>query len=36
MSDSEIKVSERDITDLTARPQSGGLLDSSTESEEKR
>lgn len=31
MNDNEIQVIENDITDLTARPQSGGLLDSSTD-----
>lgn len=31
MNDNEIQVIENDITDLTARPQNGGLLDSSTD-----
>lgn len=31
MTENEIKVVEKDITDLTARPQNGGLLDSSTD-----
>lgn len=31
MTDKEIQVIEQDITDLTARPQSGGLLDSNTD-----
>ena len=31
MNDNEIQVIDNDITDLTARPQSGGLLDSSTD-----
>lgn len=31
MNDKEIQVIEQDITDLTARPQNGGLLDSNTD-----
>lgn len=31
MNENEIEVINKDITDLTARPQSGGLLDSSTD-----
>lgn len=31
MNENEIKIVEQDITDLTARPQSGGLLDSNTD-----
>ena len=31
MDEKEIQVIEQDITDLTARPQSGGLLDGSTD-----
>ena len=31
MTDKDIQVIEKDITDLTARPQSGGLLDSNTD-----
>lgn len=31
MTDNDIQVIEKDITDLTARPQSGGLLDSNTD-----
>lgn len=31
MNENEIKIIEQDMTDLTARPQSGGLLDSNTD-----
>lgn len=31
MNDNEIRTIEQDITDLTARPQSGGLLDANTD-----
>lgn len=31
MNDNEVKIIDNDITDLTARPQNGGLLDSSTD-----